>query len=122
MILEIEFSAFGYPGRYVKAMHVDGPRGVYKLRFKARDQNHLMTHHEWKQTPEGTICIAEAVLDERSVLSHVTVGVAVDLGEGLKSYRGEKAIRDAETLAKKMAHELAVRPPISEGGNTDTTS
>lgn len=106
-VLEVEFSAVGYPDRYIKYMHVDGPRGAYKLTKVAVTSDAITVRHQWHRTPEGTFCIGEAVDKDHKTLSRVTITLEYDKGSGLSAYDAEHAIRDVELSACRIAREIA---------------
>lgn len=106
-ILEVEFSAVGYPDRYIKYMHVDGPRGAYKLREAARSTDTTTERHEWYRTPERMFCIAEAINNDNEKRSRVSIALECDTGNGFRAYDDEKGIRDAEAAAHRIAGEIA---------------
>ena len=113
VLLGIEFTATGYPGRYLKHLRLDGPQGGYKLRKLTREERGVTTRHVWAREAGTTLCIGEALNQKGQVVARVQVRLEYDPGDGLRAYDGEQAIREVEVAAGSLARSLAERPPAT---------
>ena len=107
-ILEVEFSAVGYPDRYVGYVGVDGSGSRYKLRTLAQPIPIQSSRCEWIQSPDGTVCVAEAMDEEGQVIARARVSLENQDQQGLAPYRGE-GLDAVEESAMKMIRTLVVQ-------------
>ncbi len=102
-VLEVEFSAAGYPNRYVSYVGVDGTGGRYKLRELERTIPVVSSRCSWEQSADGTTCVAEALDGKGEVLSRVRVSIEHREQDGLAHYQGQGGIRVVEETAMRLA-------------------
>ncbi len=111
-ILEVEFSAVGYPERYVSYVGVDGTGSRYKLRTLARPIPVMASRCEWIQSPDGTVCVAEAMDEQGRVIARARVSLEHQEGQeqqDLVPYRGEGGIHAVGEAAMKMVRTLILQ-------------
>ena len=108
-ILEVEFSAAGYPDRYVSYVGVDGTGSRYKLRTLARPIPAVASHCEWIQSPDGTVCVAEAMDEQGRVIARARVSLEHQDQQDLVPYQGEGGIHTVEEAAMKMVRTFILQ-------------
>jgi len=107
-IIEVEFSAVGYPERYVSYVGVDGTGGRYKLRTVARPILVMASRCEWVQSPDGTVCVAEAMDKQGQVIARARVSLEHQDEQDLVPYRGEGGIRAVEETTMNMVRTFVL--------------
>ncbi len=107
-MLEVEFSAVGFPDRYASYVGVDGTGGRYRVRKLPCPVAMLSSRCEWVKSDKGTSCVAECLDEHGEVLACVTVGVATKEGHDLVDYRGEGRIQPIEDGAMHMARAVVL--------------
>ena len=105
-IIEVEFSAVGYPERYVSYVGVDGTGSRYKLRTLVRPIPVMASHCKWVQSPDGTVCVAEAMDEQGQVIARARVFLEHQHEQDLVPYRGEGGILAVEETTMKMVRTL----------------
>lgn len=108
-ILQVEFSAVGYPDRYVSCVGVEGTGSWYKLRTLARPIPLKASRCEWIQSPDGTVCVAEAIDEQGRVIARVRVSLEQQDQQGLVPYQGEGGIHAVEEAAMNMVRTLVLQ-------------
>jgi len=107
-IIEVEFSAVGYPERYVSYVGVDGTGGRYKLRTVARPILVMASRCEWVQSPDGTVCVAEAMDKQGQVIARARVSLEHQDEQDLVPYRGEGGILAVEETTMNMVRTFVL--------------
>lgn len=69
------------------------------------------TRHRWDNTPEGSVCIGEALDASGNVVARVRLSASWEVKDDLKHYHGSGGIKVVEEDAERMARELAENPP-----------
>ena len=108
-ILEVEFSAAGYPDRYVSYVGVDGDGSWYKLRTLTRPIPVMASRCEWIQSRDGTVCVAEALDEQGQVIARVKVSLEHQDQQDLVPYQGDGGIQPVEEAAMKMVRTLILQ-------------
>ena len=112
-VLEVEFSAAGYPGRYIKYIGLDRKAGKYRLRRAPDpDGEEIIVSHTWVHDEGSSVCVGEARDRDGTPLARVHVAVELNVEEDLRRYHGERGIREVELAARRLARELAEGPPL----------
>jgi hypothetical protein len=114
-ILEVEFSAAGYPDRYVSCVGVEGTASWYKLRTLARPIPVKASRCEWIQSPDGIVCVAEAIDEQGRVIARARVSLEHQDQQDLVPYRGEGGIRAVGEAAMKMVRTLVLQQEEKRG-------
>jgi len=107
-IIEVEFSAVGYPERYVSYVGVDGTGGRYNIRTVARPILVMASRCEWVQSPDGTVCVAEAMDKQGQVIARARVSLEHQDEQDLVPYRGEGGIRAVEETTMNMVRTFVL--------------
>ena len=105
-ILEVEFSAAGYPDRYVSHVCVHGSGARYRVRRISEPKRVITSRCRWAEASRGTVCKGDAIDDRGEVRCRVTVAVQHRVGANLEDYRGgplHDIDHDVTRLARKVA-------------------
>ena len=108
-IIEVEFSAVGYPDRYLSYVGVDGSGSWYKLRTLSRPIPVKASRCKWMQSPDGTVCVAEAMDEQGQVIARAKVALEHQDQQNLVPYQGEGGIHAVEEAAMKMVRTLILQ-------------
>jgi len=108
-IIEVEFSAAGYPDRYVSCVSVEATGGWYKLRTISEPVPVKSSRCQWVRSPEETVCVAEAMDEQAHVIARAKVSLEHQEQEGLVAYHGEDGINAVEEAAMKMVRTLILQ-------------
>jgi len=105
-MLEVEFSAAGYPDRYASYVGLEGTGGRYRVRKLPSPVATLSSRCEWISSGRGTSCVAESLDEHGVVLARVTVGLATREGDKLVNYSGDGGVQPVEDGTMRMVRAL----------------
>ena len=107
-ILEVDFSAVGFPDRYASYVGVDGTGGRYKVRKLARPSPVVSSRCSWVEAEDGKRCIAEALNQQGETVARVTMSIEQQQQHTLAPYRGEDGIHAIEDSAMRIVRMVAL--------------